>query len=109
MKTETNFGVYGREFEGALARWEGDPRSAIGGNAIGKATSTNEGGWVPPRDIGYTIPKVEQVEDNFSIVTNSVHFGPVVNPVEPAPDSAPAVVQRVKRADGTTTIIRMPR
>lgn len=51
---ESKIGAYGSRFEQSLNRYDGDPRSAIGANAIGRATSTNNGGWVPDATAPYT-------------------------------------------------------
>ena len=109
-ENKSNFELHGREFAGTLI--EDDPRSAIGARAIGHATSNNEEGWVPPRDIGYSCfkkqeqqsTKTEIKQDEFSIVTSSkpkAHIEPVVDP-------SPPIIQELKRADGTDTKIRVP-
>lgn len=52
---------------------------------------------------------LEKLEDDFSVVTNSVHIGPVVNTVEPVPDSMPPITQELRRGDGTAIKVRMPK
>lgn len=101
--------IYGTSFRDALDQWEGDPRSAIGSNAIGRATSTNEGGWVEPRDIGYSAPKME--DENVVVITTvpAQQKDVFVHKNEYLPAVNNAQVQEIKRADGSTIKIRVPR